>query len=213
MNIYINETKIDYKPLFPLSWGSFFQKLLQNSQYIPSNHGIVKIQVDGLDSLNVMMDHSDQLVPEYTREIRIATKDSVSITRDGLGRVIALIESIKSEIAMAADLYREGNIKEASSKVTRIMEAFKPMINFINSVGISFAMNFDHLMFNATTSVKEKIESFLKTFQDLLAAQEKRDFVELADYLEYQLIDDMADWNTIANVLLKEVEASIANNA
>jgi hypothetical protein len=213
MDIYVNDIKSNYKPMFPLSWGNLFQKLLQGENYIPKNHGIVKIEADGMDSLNVMMNQTDQLVPEDIRELKIFTKDSVAITKDGLVKVIALIESIKIEITGAADLYRSGDIKEASSKVSKIMEAFKPMINFINSVGISFSMNFDELMFNSTISLREKIEAFLKTFQDLLAAQGKRDFVEVADYLEYQLLEDMSDWNTIANLLRKEVEASVANSA
>jgi hypothetical protein len=213
MDIYVNDRIIDYKPLFPLSWGSFFRKILQKDDYIPSNHGIIRFVVDGSDSLEIMMDQSEQLVPETILEVRIFTKDSVSITRDGLGKVSDLIENIKLEITSTADLFREGNIKEASTKLSRILEAMKPMINFINSVGISFSMNFDQMQFNTTTTVREKIDSFLKTFQDLLNAQGKRDFVEVADYLEYQLIDDMTDWNTIVNLLLKEVEANIANNA
>ncbi len=213
MEIYVNDSKIDYKPLFPLTWGTFFQKLLQNENYILKNHGIVKVTVDGTDSLETMMNHTEDIVPEDVMEVRISTKDSVSITKDGLAKVVALIDSIKAEVSSAADLYREGNIKEASSKIARVMEAFKPMVNFINSVGISFSMNFDEMMFNSNTTLRQKIESFLKTFQDLLAAQGKKDYVEVADYLEYQLLEDMTDWNTIVNVLLKEVEANAANHA
>jgi len=212
MVIYVNDRKIDYKPLFPLTWGSFFQKILQKDDYIPSNHGITRVVVDGIDSLENMMTHTEEQVPETTAEVRISTRDSVSITRDGLAKVTDLIESIKIEIASASNLFREGNIQEASSKLSRILEALKPMINFINSVGMSFTMNFDQMLFNSTTTLREKIDSFLKTFQDLIAAQGKRDFVEVADYLEYQLIEDMTDWNTIVQILLKEVEANIATN-
>jgi hypothetical protein len=213
MNIYVNDIKIGYKPLFPLTWGNFFQKLLQDENFIKKNHGIIGIEVDGADSLEVMMDQSDTMVPEHIGEVKVYTKDSLSITRDGLAKVVTLIESIKAEITGAADLYREGNIKEASTKISRVMEALKPMINFINSVGISFSMNFDEIMFNSTTNIREKIESFLKTFQDLITAQTKKDYVEYADYLEYQLLEDMTDWNTIVNLLLKEVEASASNSA
>jgi|GEM_PF-1490150 len=213
MDIYINEAKIDFTPLFPLTWGNFFQKLLQEPGYIPKDHGIVNILLDSVESSNVMVENVDEMVPENISEIKIVTKDSISITRSGLESASDLIESIKTEIANAADLFREENIKEASSKIGKAMEAFKPMVNFINSVGISFSMDFDSIMFNQSTSLREKMESFLDTFSGLVAAQEKKDYAEVADFLEYKLLEDMSDWNTIANILLEEIESDNALRA
>ena len=212
MEIYVNDSKIDYQPIFPLTWGNLFQKLLQNENYIKKGHGIVRIIADDEELQQVMVEQTGKMVPEDIKVLRLFTKDSISITRDGLEKVLGLIESIKTEIAAAADLYREGNVKEASSKIVNIMEAIKPMVNFIQSVGISFSLNFDEILFDQDTSLSKKIESFLNTFQDLVAAQMKRDYVEVADYLEYQLIDDMTDWSTMVDILLKEVETGTSES-
>lgn len=208
----MNDHKIDYQPMFPLTWGNLFQKLLQNENYIKKGHGIVRIIADDEELQQVMVEQTGKMVPEDIKVLRLFTKDSISITRDGLEKVSDLIESIKTEIAAAADLYREGNVKEASSKIVNIMEAIKPMVNFIQSVGISFSLNFDEILFDQDTSLSKKIESFLNTFQDLVAAQMKRDYVEVADYLEYQLIDDMTDWSTMVDILLKEVETGTSES-
>jgi hypothetical protein len=212
MDIYVNDHKIDYQPMFPLTWGNLFQKLLQNENYIRKDHGIVRVIVDDEDSMKVMMEETEKMVPEDIKILKLFTKDSISITRDGFKKVSDLIESIKTEINMAADLYREGNVKEASSKIVNIMEAIKPMVNFIQSVGMSFSLNFDEITFSPGTNLREKIEGFLNTFQDLVAAQMKRDYVEIADYLEYQLLEDMTDWRKLVDLLLKEVEASISTS-
>ena len=206
MKIYVNDCKIDYQPVFPLSWGNLFQKLLQDESYIRKDHGIVRVIADDEESLQVMVEQRDEMVSEDIKVLQLFTKDSISITRDGFEKVSGLIESIKIEIAAAADLYREEKVKEASSKIVNIMEAIKPMVNFIQSVGMSFSLNFDEILFNRDTSLSEKIESFLNTFQDLVAAQMKRDYVEIANYLEYHLIDDMTDWGKVVDILLKEVE-------
>jgi hypothetical protein len=207
MEIYVNDSKIDYQPMFPLTWGNLFQKLLQNDNYIKKDHGIVRIIADDEESLQVMVEQTDKMVPEDIKILQLFTKNSIAITRDGFEKVSGLIEGMKTEIAGAADLYREGNVKDASSKIVNIMEAIKPMVNFIQSVGMSFSLNFDDILFNQDTSLREKIESFLNTFQDLVAAQMKKDYVEIADYLEYQLIEDMTDWKKVVDILLKEVEA------
>jgi hypothetical protein len=215
MDIYVNDASIDYKPMFPLTWGNLFQKLLQEDDYIPRDHGIVRVILDGADSIQVMVEESENMVPEAIGKLEIYTKDSISITRDGFQRAATLVESIKKEVTAAADLFREGTIKEASGKIVNVMEAIKPMVNFVNSVGMNFSLNFEEILYNPTTntSLREKIETFLTTLQELVMAQEKRDYVEMADYLEYQLVEDMADWTTIFDVLLKEVEASAANRA
>ena len=205
MEIYVNDYKIDYQPMFPLTWGNLFQKLLQNENYIKKGHGIVQIIADDEESLQLMVEQRDEMVPEDIKVLRLFTKDSVSITREGFEKVSGLIESIKAEITAAADLYRKGDIKEASSKIVNIMEAIKPMVNFIQSVGMSFSMDFDEILFDQDTSLRERIESFLNTFEGLVAAQMKRDYVEIADYLEYRLYDDMTDWSKVVDILLKKI--------
>jgi hypothetical protein len=205
MEIYVNDYKIDYQPMFPLTWGNLFQKLLQNENHIKKDHGIVRIIADDEESLQLMVEQRDEMVPEDIKVLRLFTKDSVSITREGFEKVSGLIESIKTEITAAADLYRKGDIKEASSKIVNIMEAIKPMVNFIQSVGMSFSMDFDEILFDQDTSLRERIESFLNTFEGLVAAQMKRDYVEIADYLEYRLYDDMTDWSKMVDILLKKI--------
>lgn len=192
--------------MFPLTWGNLFQKLLQNENYIQKGHGIVQIIADDVESLQVMVQQTDNMVPENIKVLRLFTNNSISIARDGFEKVSGLIETIKTEIAAAANLYREGNIKEAASKIADIMEAIKPMVNFIQSVGMSFSLNFDEILFDRDISLREKIESFLNTFENLVAAQVKRDYVQIANHLEYQLIDDMTDWSKVVDVLHKEVE-------
>lgn len=207
MEIYINGNIIDYQPLFPLTWANFFQKLLENENYIPRDHGIVAVSVDDTDSLNVMTEQSDHMLPENIKVITIATKNSLAITRDGFSKVGALLESIKKEIINAADLYRQGKPNDASTKIVKIIEAIKPIVNFINSVGMSFSLNFDGIPYDSNTTLREKVEQFLETIDQLVAALEKQDYVEIADYLEYRLVDDMEGWNKIVDILLQEVEA------
>lgn len=213
MDIFINGEPVAYKPVFPLSWGNLFQKLLQDNMYIPKDHGIVGVLVDGGEALNVMTEESDRLVPLGIMRLDIFTKDSLNIAKDGFAKVLTLLDSIKAEINAAADLYREGQIHNASQKIVRIMEAIKPMVNFISSVGSNFSLNFDEIRFDNNSSLREKVEYFLKSFEDLINAQQKKDYVEIADYLEYQLIEDMDDWKKIVNLLIREAEASKAQSA
>ncbi len=206
MDIIINGDKVDFQPLFPLTWKSFFQKLLQN--HIPKDHGIVGVVVDGQEALNLMIEDSFKMVAQDTGEVQIATKDSISITKGGIKKIIALTESIKIEANQTADLYREGKIPEAAGKTAKIMKAIEPMVNFINSIGMGFSLNFDEMMFDAEITLRQKVDKFVSSLNEMISAQEKEDYVELADLLEYQLTEDMDDWTKLANLLVKEIDLS-----
>lgn len=186
-----------------------FEALLQN--HIGKDHGIVRILIDDKDSLDVMLTGKEGMVPEDIGELKIITKDAYSITTDGLNKIFSLIESIKNEISLTADLYREGKIAEGSQKTVNIMDSVKPMMDFINSVGMNYSLSFDDIMIEENVTLREKVESFLKSFEELIMAQEKKDYVEIADFLEYQFVDDMTDWGKVVHAIAKEIELVHSN--
>lgn len=206
MNIYVNDDKIDLKPQLPLSWRDFFLKLL-GENYVEKNHSIIGLTVDDSDSLDILTSgRSEEMMTEDIETVKIHTQNSVSIAREGLMKLIPLIDNMKSEITGAAGLYKENNIKDASAKIAVVMEAFKPMVQFINSVGISFSMDFDSIMFDKNVSLAEKMEAFMQTFGDIVTVQRDKEYKKMAAYLQNRLLKDMSDWDRIVDIIIKALE-------
>lgn len=210
MEIKLNETTIDYKPEFPITWEDFLSYLLRN--YINKKHGITRIVVDNLDSIEVMTENPKKLLSKDIKLIEIHSNDSLTITKVGFEKILQIIVKLKPESILTADLYREGKIKEASGNIIKIINTITPVIYFVTSVEKNFDFNFDKLSFSKDVSIKNKMDYFVKSFGELVAAQEKGDFIELADYLEYQFTDDLNDWEQIIAILTKEIEHSSANS-
>ena len=82
MEIKLNETTIDYKPEFPITWEDFLSYLLRN--YINKKHGITRIVVDNLDSIEVMTENPKKLLSKSIKLIEIHSNDSLTITKVGL---------------------------------------------------------------------------------------------------------------------------------
>lgn len=204
MDIFVNNQASQFVPQFPLTWNKFFEALLRG--HIPPNHGVVRVVVNGQEDFSVMTAKAALPMPEDIRVLELYTKDLLSITREGFLKANSLIEAIKTDIARAAALFRSGDVESASHKMIAIMEAIKPLVNFINSIGMSFSLNFDNLHYDNEFNLRQKIESFIQSLQDVIHAQEKKDYVELADYLEYQLKGDMDIWTRICELLLQEID-------
>ncbi len=210
MEIKLNEKIIDYKPEFPITWEEFLSYLLRN--YVNKKHGITRIVVDNLDSIELMTDNPKKLLSKDIKLIEIHSNDSLTITKVGFEKILQIIIKLKPESILTADLYREGKIKEASENIIKIINTITPVIYFVTSVEKSFNFNFAELSFSNDVSVKNKMDYFVKSFGELVTAQEKGDYIELADYLEYQFTDDLIDWEQIIAVLTKEVEHSGSNS-
>lgn len=203
MEIFINGSRKNYQPRFPLTWGEFFSELHEN--YIEPNHGIIRVLLNNRDSLISIKNNPHHKVPENIKELEVVTKDTLSITKEGFIKVLALTDSIRCEIPATAHHYKAKQTKIASEKIKKILKTIKPMIDFVNSVGINFSLNFDEIFNEKGISLKEEIELFIKSFAKLVKVQEKNDHLEIAEYLEDQFSKDISSWNKITKRLLKEV--------
>ena len=206
MNIFLNGEKIELNLQWPLNWGTFFQQLIQGCRFFPKDHGIVKLEVDGTDSLFLISDGAKLPVAEDIKKIDIFTADSISIVQLGFERAGALIDGIKKETTDTISLYREGKKKEASAKVAKIMEALKSIVTFIQGVGFNYQIDFQKTMFDKTQTLRDRLELMSKTFNQMSEHQKKKDFSAVADLLEGQFSRDLTDWLALINIMLKKIE-------
>lgn len=175
------------------------------SGYIEKNHGIIKILLDRNESLILIQKKPHQRIPENIKKVEILTKDTFSIAKEGFINVFMVIDTIRCEIPFTANYYRKGQIKVASNIIKKILETVKPMIDFVNSVGINFSLNFEEIFIERDITLREEIESFLKSLSKLVNVQREKDNIKIADYLENQFIEDISRWGKIVKKLLREV--------
>ncbi len=199
MEVFINGSKSDYQPTAESTWEQMTAELLKDR--INPNHGIVKMMVDGQENFDFMFERKTEVIADSVKVVEFYTKDLASITTDGFLKAGVLIRDMHGEIEKTAALFRQGEVQEGSKRLIGVFEAFKPLITFINTVGQSFGLDFGQIEYDKGHTVRSKIQSFLKTFEELVGSQEKKDFIELADFLEYQLLEDLDGWNQLISTL------------
>ncbi len=205
MKIFINNQEVQTELLFPLSWAKLVQELLKTA--IPANHGIVRVVIDGQENFKVISEEADKPVPETISTLEIFTKDFKTITSDGFLKAFGLLNQLKNEILKSADLFRNGELENAAYKLTAIMDAFKPLIQFIDAIAQSYQLNYEKIPFDQETSIAAKIENFSETLKVIIDAQEKQDYIELADTLEYQFAGQMELWQQILQKILDQINS------
>jgi hypothetical protein len=204
MDIFIDGTRRSIVPSLPLTWKSLIDLLLEKE--ITPSHGIVRVVIDGHEDNSVMVARKAETVSAATHVIEIYTKDIHAISRDGIIKGYQLIEFVRQEALKSADLYRRGLVEEASRHLVQVMEALMPLINFVKSVGGNYNIRFHDIVLEGGQSAQHKLDAITTSLQGLVTAQEKKDFVDVADFLEYQLADDLSGWGLILDKLAMEIE-------
>ncbi|MCI0470964.1 MAG: hypothetical protein L0Y73_04840 [Candidatus Aminicenantes bacterium] len=204
MDIFINNSRIAYQPLLRATWGSFLKDLQE--EYIEKNHGIVRILLDRDESSVLTQDRLDAPIHPGINVIEIFTRNIVAITSDGFIKILELTDSVRCEIPLFAEYYRKGQIKKAADILKDMLGIIKSMIDFVNSVGINFSLNFDEILIEPGTPLKAEIESFKQAVSSLVNMQQKENNPGIADFLEQRFIENLYDWNRIIKKLLNEVK-------
>lgn len=203
MDIFINGTKIAYQPSFPLNWGDLIKDLQENR--IQQNHGIVKIILDEDEPLTLTAGTIQRAVPQNISRVKIFTRDKFSISKEGFINALALIDSIRCEIPVIANLYREGQTKRASGIIKKVLETVTPMMDFVNSVGINFSLNFEKIFLEQGITLRQGIGDFLRSLADLGRLKGERGNNEIADFLENRFAEEISTFNKIIKELLREI--------
>ncbi len=204
MDVYINHRQVEFKPESSLTWHDFFAALLKDG--VLANHGIVRVSVDGQDGMPFMTEQSSQPLPPTVKVVEIHTKDISNISHDGLLKAESLIHSLKTEMVKTSDLFRGGDLEAGGKRLIAVMEAVKPLIQFVHSLGMSYSMDFEQIRLASGQTLRERVEGFIGSMKEIIETQERKDYVALADFLEYQMPEDLESWQQILAVLQKEIE-------
>lgn len=203
MKVLLNGSETNYQPVTPITWGKFFSDL--HDIHVETNHGIVRILLDKKESLSAIKKNPDQPVPGNIKKIEIFTKDTLLITKEGFINVFTLTDSIRCEIPTVSHYFRTDQGERASAIIKKILVTIKPMIDFVNSVGINFLLNFDDILTDQGISLRKEFESFLKSFSKLATLHKKNDNLKFADYLEGPFLQDISIWNKAVKKLFREI--------
>lgn len=108
--------------------------------------------------------------------LEIGTTDKTEICRSFLEKGGMIFDDLRESVVKISGLFRMADEKEANRHFVKFLESYRDLIQMLRqSEGI--------LKLNS----QEKLASLEKLSDEIIAAQEKGDWIMLADLLEYEL--------------------------
>jgi len=206
MQITINNKTIDFKSPLPDTWGTLLALLLK--EHVPSDHGITEILLNGKENREILTTDQDLTIPRDTQNIQITTKDAVSITEEGFEKIASLLEHLGREIQTVEGTGSGPSQLPVTRKIMSILEAIRPIANFINSVGMNFSLDYSRIPFNKKHSIRDKIDRFITLLDDFTGLSREKDMATMIRFVKGPLKKEMADWEKLCRIIMEHITAS-----
>lgn len=173
---------------------------------LPPNRLITKILVDGREVPSLDLDDEPTEMP--FRELEIKTVDREVWAHNGWDMALSSIERVQKSLIRAAELFREDNKALANRFFVQCVEGLERFYEAILITRSVLRIDFTAIEVSGMrlASVEKDFSSILKTIIEL---QERQDYHNLAEKVEYELITNLSFW-TIA---IRQLRLSQMSNA
>lgn len=129
------------------------------------------------------------------RKASVSALESIGEYLDGLG----------SMVKVAADKFRSVEEKEANDFFVGCIDGLQTFVSIIDKIKSLNALDFSKIIFNSTP-ISEKEAALLASLNSILQTQSKKDWVSLADLLEFELAPLILEWKDISAVVAGEMK-------
>lgn len=207
MKIKINDKEISFDVGNVATLGEVLENIAKNS--LREKEFITDISING------------EAIPEEKREetktrpagevtlLEIKTENLPELSVRTLENMGEFLDGLAEAINESADKFRIDDETEANKHFVSCVDALQIFIGVIDKVRDLNGLDFKTIQC-ADASVAEKEAALLKVFSALHDTQKSRDWITLADVLEYELLPIISVWRDILPVLceaLKKKEA------
>lgn len=162
----------------------FIAGLSVNGQTIPDSD-MDKLKTRSLETSDMLEISSDTF-----RNVSIRALESMDEYVDGL---VGMVEQ-------SAEKFRIEGEAEANRHFINCVEGLQTFVGIIDKVKTINGLDFDALRFE-DSPVGKKEQQLLNVLNVLLEAQQRRDWVALADILEYELAPLVTEWRSILHLV------------
>ncbi len=168
--------------------------------------GIAKIIADGNDITPIITGQPFNKPPKEIQKIEITTRKISDIAKSGIENVKKFIPQLLKILKGAAEFLRTGETEKKDKTISGGLEGVKLMITLFINLQNLYKFDLNQLKLKDGTTAAQKFKALGEVFEILTGAQKRKDEVEIADIVEYELIPLIESFTDIFNQIKKIVK-------
>ncbi len=182
------------------------QLITQIHSILPENRIITKVLVDGIPVTKEKAD-LERLV-DSIQEIEIKTTDKAIWEVSGLDMAVSCLERVQTSLIKTSELFRDEDKGKANRFFAHCIEGLE---RFLEAVTITrYACKLDFAAIQTEGMTLQQVETHLTNIlKSVLDSQEAKEFEELAEKVEFELIPNLSQWKRALNEIKSKRENGV----
>jgi len=206
MKVTVNGRQVDLDWLETSNLEELLVKLAQEG--IPEDHLIGSVVVDGEPFSESYPGQSKEIDLKTVREIDVTTVSSVQFASAAAKDSGVFIDRLIRGTNKTAELFRMADEAEANTHFVTLIDAIREFVRFIDEMKNILQWNF-HVSLYQGEPVQKEWDRLVGLIDELTEVHEERDWILIADLLEYELAPSFTKWGEI--IAIKGSEGQSGN--
>lgn len=160
---------------------------------LPNSRMITKVFLDG-NQISTNEKAMEESVENF-QELEIQTADKLIWAQTGLDIALSCLERVQSSFIRTAELLREPDKARANRFFAQCIDGLERFLESVTITRFALNLNFD-LIKVENHSLSQTEVALSQILKSLLDSQEKSNFEELADKIDYELITNLSSWKS-----------------
>lgn len=206
MRITINNETVDPNLSDITTFSQLFQRLVD--EYLQKGTVVVSVKLNREDLTEEKMENLASFPVSRIDSLELESAQLSHLILDGVEKINGLIEQLMPALEETADRFRTQPEEEANRYFRECLDGVSQMVEFIENFEQVTGLDFSSEVILGT-QVSDRQKKLLDLTGDLHKAQVEKDWVMLADQLEYELVPLLQEWLQLFPVLMEKAQNRI----
>jgi hypothetical protein len=178
----------------PDSWGELLDRLDRDAD--GSGHVVSVVRFDGVDEPTFRGDVEVRRTVAGIDLIEVETVPFRTVIDDALSKGAPAAASLAAGAIEIAKAFRQTEVDDAHRRLAELGEGIRAMTSMLALGADRLSVALDSLQWNGRT-VPDQLTELVRLLESLAQAQTSRDWLTVADILEYDLEPTLATWGPV----------------
>ncbi len=198
---------LDGKQMNPVPPGANLMEILGSVvAEIGGQSTMKEVRVNGTPYSESQMGPAGELLRDRIQSLEVETMPNRQVAAHFLANAGHFIQTISQALGKVAEMFRVNDEREASEQYLRSLDSLQLFLQVLAMSREVLGLDFDTIVHQGQ-SLEKRMETLSALVQEMLSAQQREDWVLLADLMQYDLIAELAVWQEVMPALAQRASS------
>ncbi len=196
---------LDGRPVLGEVIGEDLQQILQfiSKQFMAPDRSLREVLVNGRPYVEAEMGAPQAISRNSIKSLDIQTIAAKEMALHFLTSADPTLEALVQAAPAVAEMLRAGETQQANEKYLHLLNTLQLFLQMVEKSSDILGLDIEGTRIEETTS-KASLDRLSDLVSQLLEAQDKADWLALADFLEFDLAPELQTWQKLLPLIAQE---------